>query len=113
MKSVGIREFRDRATQLIASGETLVVEKHGEPVGFFVPIVARDRRAGAAALDRLGETVTGVLARTGLTEDDLVAEFTGAVLADEAGENEDETILISSQTTATSDASSPQHASGR
>ncbi|WP_419840104.1 type II toxin-antitoxin system Phd/YefM family antitoxin [Candidatus Poriferisodalis sp.] len=113
MKSVGIREFRDRATQLIASGETLVVEKHGEPVGFFVPIVARDRRAGAAALDRLGETVKGVLARTGLTEDDLVAEFTGAVLADEAGESEDETFLISSQTIATSDASSPQHASGR
>ncbi|WP_420446582.1 type II toxin-antitoxin system Phd/YefM family antitoxin [Candidatus Poriferisodalis sp.] len=113
MKSVGIREFRDRATQLIASGETLVVERHGEPVGFFVPIVARDRRAGAVALDRLGETVRGVLAKTGLTEDDLVAEFTGADLADEADDDADETILISSQTTSTSDGLSPQHASGR
>ena len=81
MRSVGVREFRDRATQLIASGETLVVEKHGKPVGFFVPIVAKDRRAGVAALDRLGETVRGVLAKTGLTEDELVAEFTGTDLA--------------------------------
>lgn len=113
MKSVGIREFRDRATQLIASGETLVVEKHGEPVGFFVPIVARDRRAGAVALDRLGETVRGVLAKTGLTEDDLVAEFTGSGLADEADDDADETILISSQTISTSDGPSPQHASRR
>ena len=79
-----MREFRDRATQFIASGETLVVEKRGEPVGFFVPIVAKDRRAGAAALERLGETVKNVLARTGLTEDEFVAEFTGSGVAGEA-----------------------------
>lgn len=84
MKSVGIREFRNRATQLIASGETLVVERRGEPVGFFVPVAAKDRRAGAAALDRLGKTVKNVLAKTGLTEDEFVAEFTAAGLADEA-----------------------------
>ena len=113
MKSVGIREFRDRATQLIASGETLVVEKHGEPVGFFVPIVAKDRRAGAVALDRLGETVRGVLAKTGLAEDDLVAEFAGADLADEADDDADETILISSRTISSCDGSSSQHASRR
>lgn len=87
MKSVGVREFRNRATQLIASGETLVVERHGEPVGFFVPIVAKDRRAGAAALDRLGKTVRDVLAKTGLSEDELVAEFIGAGLAGEADDD--------------------------
>ena len=76
MRSVEVREFRDHAAQLIASGETLVVEKHGQPVGFFVPVVAKDRRAGAEALDRLGEAVHGMLATTGLSEDDLVAEFT-------------------------------------
>ena len=89
MRSVGVREFRDRATQLIASGETLVVEKHGEPVGFFVPIVAKDRCAGAAALDRLGETVNDVLAKTGLTEDEFVAEFTGTGRADETDDDAD------------------------
>lgn len=81
MKSVGVREFRDNATQLIASGETLVVEKRGEPVGFFVPVAARDRRSQAAAMDRLSEVVEGVLAKTGLSEDEFVAEFTDARFA--------------------------------
>lgn len=113
MRSVGVREFRDRATQLIASGETLVVEKHGEPVGFFVPIVAKDRRAGAAALDRLGETVMNVLAKTGLTEDELVAEFTRPDLAVEADDGGDEAVVISSRTIPIREGSSPQHASRR
>lgn len=85
MRSVGVREFRDHATQLIASGETLVVEKRGEPVGFFVPVEGKDPDARAAALERLGEVVQGVLAKTGLSEDELVAEFTGAQLADGTG----------------------------
>ena len=81
MRSVGVREFRDNATQLIASGETLVVEKRGEPVGFFVPVAAKDRCAQAAAMKRLGEVVQGVLDKTGLSEDEFVAEFTDARFA--------------------------------
>ncbi len=78
MRSVGVREFRDHATKLIGSGETLVIERHGEPVGFFVPIVAKDRRAGAQALERLDLLVTEVLDETGLSEDELVSEIIGA-----------------------------------
>ena len=77
MRSVGVREFRDHATKLIGAGETLVIEKHGEPVGFFVPIVAKDRRSGAQALERLDVLVTEVLDETGLTEDELVSEIVG------------------------------------
>ena len=74
MHSVGIREFRDRATQLMAANETLIIERRGVPIGFFVPIVARDRRAGREALGRLGEVVEDVLEQTGLDECDLVRE---------------------------------------
>ncbi len=74
MYSVGIREFRDRATQLMAANETLIIERRGVPIGFFVPIVARDRRAGREALGQLGELVEEVLEQTGLDEDDLVRE---------------------------------------
>ena len=77
MRSVGVREFRDHATKLIGAGETLVIEKRGEPVGFFVPIIAKDRRAGAQALERLDVLVTEVLEETGLTEDELVSEIVG------------------------------------
>ncbi len=76
MRSVGVREFRDQATALIASGETIVIERHGQPVGFFVPITATDRRAGRAALGRLGELVADALGDVGLTEDEMVSEVT-------------------------------------
>jgi len=77
MRSVGVREFRDRATSMMSSGETLVIERHGQPIGFFVPISARDRRAGREALGRLGDAVHAVLGQTGLEEDELVREVSG------------------------------------
>ncbi|MEW6755720.1 MAG: hypothetical protein AB1505_32790 [Candidatus Latescibacterota bacterium] len=78
MKSVGVRQFRDRATSMMSSGETLVIERHGEPIGFFVPIAAKDRRAGRQALGRLGEFVQHLLQRTGIAEDELVLEVSGS-----------------------------------
>lgn len=77
MRSIGVREFRDQATSMMAAGETLVIERHGEPIGFFVPISAKDRRAGREVLGRLGRLVGDVLTRTGLDEDGLVREVSG------------------------------------
>ena len=75
MQTVGVREFRDHATAMMSAGETLVIERHGTPIGFFVPIVAKDRTAGSAALGRLGDVVEEVLDQLGIDEDDLVAEI--------------------------------------
>jgi antitoxin (DNA-binding transcriptional repressor) of toxin-antitoxin stability system len=76
MRTIGVREFRDQASSLLASEETLVIERHGEAIGFYVPIAAKDRREGVAALGRLGAAVGEVLSRTALVEDDLVREIT-------------------------------------
>ena len=75
MRTVGVREFRDRATTMMGAGETLAIERHGEPIGFFVPIVAKDRPGGRAALGRLGLALDALLLSTGLTEDELVVEL--------------------------------------
>lgn len=77
MRSVGVREFRDQATTLIASGETIVIERRGEPIGFFVPITAKDRRQGRASLGRLGELLGDVLLRIDLNEDEMVNDVIG------------------------------------
>lgn len=77
MRPVGVREFRDQATALMGSGETLVIERRGEPIGFFVPVLAKDRREGRAALGRLGATLDAVGAATGLTEDEIADEVSG------------------------------------
>lgn len=74
MRSVGIREFRDQATTLMKLGETIRIERHGKPVGFFVPVPSpkHDRREINESLDQLGDVVERVLAQTGLDEEDLV-----------------------------------------
>lgn len=74
MRAVGVREFRDQATSLLGAGETLVIERHGEPIGFYVPITAKDRKAGRKALGRLGAAVEDLLAQTGVDEDVIVDE---------------------------------------
>ena len=78
MRSVGVREFRDQATSMMSSGETLVIERHGVPIGFFVPITAKDRVAGREALGRLGHLLDEVLGQTGIDEDELVREVSGS-----------------------------------
>ena len=76
MRAIGVREFRDQASSILAAGETLVIERHGEPIGFFVPITAKDRRVGRDALGRLAGLVDDVTARSGIDEDELVREVT-------------------------------------
>lgn len=78
MRRVGVREFKNQATAMMSSGETLVIERHGKPIGFFVPVSSKDRRAGRAALGRLGRAVDALLEETGLDEDELVRHVTGA-----------------------------------
>lgn len=77
MRSVGVREFRDQATRMMGSGETLVIERHGKPIGFFVPISAKDRRAGRQALGQLGDAAGQILELAGLDEEELVQEVSG------------------------------------
>ncbi len=69
-KTVGIREFRDHATAYLSGGEPVAVSKHGQVIGFYIP-VERDQDQAQRALDRLAATVGKVLAETGMTEDDL------------------------------------------
>lgn len=75
MRSVGIREFRDQATVLMKLGETIRIERHGKPVGFFVPVPVpkREREAVSQSLDQVGEAVDRILEQTGLDEEDLVS----------------------------------------
>jgi hypothetical protein len=76
MRAVGVREFRDQATSMMGSGETLVIERHGEPIGFYVPVTAKDRRAGREALGRLGDALDKIVATTGVSEDEFADEVT-------------------------------------
>ena len=71
MKRIGVRDFRDHATQYLAGDEVLAVERHGEPIGFYIPTRPSSKESFVQALERLEETVRRVMADSGLTEDEL------------------------------------------
>lgn len=72
MKRIGVREFRDHATKYLAGEEVLAVERHGQPIGFYIPTSRRRGEALAESLARLDAVVRDVLRETGMTEDELV-----------------------------------------
>jgi hypothetical protein len=73
---VGIRTFKNEATTLLNANETLVVERHGTPVGVYIPFAAKDREARARSLADFGAYVQRFLAEYGLTEEELVQALT-------------------------------------
>jgi hypothetical protein len=74
MESVGVREFRDHATSYLSGSTPIAVSKHGQVIGFYIP-VERDPEHVNRALGKLGATVEKVLAETGMSEEELAASF--------------------------------------
>jgi antitoxin (DNA-binding transcriptional repressor) of toxin-antitoxin stability system len=68
MKSVGIREFRDKASQYLASREVIAVKRHGKLVGFYIPVEQSDEIEIQQALQRLNQTVETAMAESGMDE---------------------------------------------
>lgn len=68
MKTVGIREFRDKASQYLASSEVLAVKRHGKLVGFYIPVEQSNEIEIEQALKRLSTTVEIALEESGLDE---------------------------------------------
>ena len=68
MKSVGIREFRDKASQYLASSETIAVKRHGKLVGFYIPVEQSEEIEILEALQRLNQTVETAMAESGMDE---------------------------------------------
>jgi len=71
MKSVGIREFRDKASQYLASKEAIAIKRHGKITGFYIPVSESDEREIQAALMLLSQTVEAALAQSGWDEEKL------------------------------------------
>lgn len=71
MKSVGIREFRDKASQYFASTEVLAVKRHGKLVGFYFPVEQSNDVEIEQALQRLSEIVDLAKKESDLDEDAL------------------------------------------
>ena len=71
MRHVGVREFRDKATTYLSGNEILTVEKHGQPIGYYIPAPRASLQERQAALAQFNEAVQRFLEESGLTEDEL------------------------------------------
>lgn len=74
MKSVGVREFRDHATTYLSGTDAVAVSKHGQVIGFYIPLERNEDEVQRAVV-KLGEAVEQVLQETGMNEEALSRLF--------------------------------------
>lgn len=78
MRHVGVKKFRDNATQFFGDAEPIAIERHGRLIGFYIPVKLMKEYEDdlmETALSRLDSAVSLALEETGLTQDELADCF--------------------------------------
>lgn len=73
--SVGVREFRDALAEYLTSPKPLAITRHGETLGYYIPVRKKLDKKKLAALRRTVEKNQALLAELGIAEDEIVEEF--------------------------------------
>ena len=72
----GIREFRDKlASYLLESEETVAITRHGDTVGYYIPVRRKRTEAERAALKEAASRLQEALTREGISEDEVLNDF--------------------------------------
>jgi prevent-host-death family protein len=73
---VGIREFREKlAHYLLQSDKPVVITRHGDTVGYYLPARRRRSEAERAELKEAAARLQELLIAEGITEDEIIADF--------------------------------------
>jgi prevent-host-death family protein len=73
---VGIREFREKlANYLLQSDKPVVITRHGDTVGYYLPARRRRSEAERAELKEAAARLQEMLLAEGLSEDEIIADF--------------------------------------
>ena len=76
---VGIREFRAGMAEFIASSTPVAVTRHGQTIGYFIPIHGQaDADADVASLKKASKTLDRLLAAKAVDVNAVVADFKSA-----------------------------------
>lgn len=68
---MGVKEFRDKATQLLAQDAPFAVERHGKVIGFYTPLGSKNPAAAGAALEKYDQTMDSVARQLQLSRTEL------------------------------------------
>ena len=73
---IGIREFRSKLAQYLLEADTpIAITRHGDIVGFFIPARPKRTDADKAALKDAAERFDRLLEESGVSEEELLADF--------------------------------------
>ena len=72
---VGIREFREHLADYLESKTPVAITRHGATIGIYVPTKPDPCQADLDALHAAGERMQKLIANSGSTEDEIVADF--------------------------------------
>ena len=76
MESVGIREFRANLHKYTADRDTpITVTSHGEPIGYYIPVRPAPQEKDFEALKRAAQQISDMLKQSGVSEDEIIADF--------------------------------------
>lgn len=72
---VGMRELRERLAEYLESSVPIEVTRHGQTIGFFIPVPRRPTQSERDALLEAGRRMREELQRLGIREDELLSDF--------------------------------------
>jgi Fe-S cluster assembly ATPase SufC len=71
VERVGVKEFKNRATQYLRMGKPIAIERHGQVIGYYIPVAARDEAEIRRRREAFERSLEAFLAKVGLTEEEL------------------------------------------
>jgi antitoxin (DNA-binding transcriptional repressor) of toxin-antitoxin stability system len=72
---VGIREFRENLSRILESAEPVAITRHGETLGFYIPVRRRPTDADREALRAAATKLDALIAAAGTNEEELIRDF--------------------------------------
>lgn len=72
---IGLRELRERLASYLDSTVPIEVTRHGQTIGIYIPIPKQPGQSEREAMLEAGRRMQEELARLGLSEEELVADF--------------------------------------
>ena len=72
---IGMRELREKLAEYLESSVPIEVTRHGQTIGFYIPVPKRPNQSERDALLEAGLRMQEEMVRLGITEDELVSDF--------------------------------------
>ncbi|MDD1429184.1 type II toxin-antitoxin system Phd/YefM family antitoxin [Dolichospermum sp. ST_sed9] len=79
IQSVGIKEFRANLHKYTQqTSEPIAITSHGVPIGYYIPTQPTPQKQDLMALQEAVQKIKQLLETTGISEDELFADFQNA-----------------------------------